>query len=104
MNYFIAIKGKKKGPFTIEQLEDLKIYNNTLVWKEGMEAWLPANKIEELEGIAIMPPPPPLPKGKFSIDEIIKIFFVHLFLGVGFFYVDKNIKRKYLYPFFGVYA
>lgn len=103
MNYFIAIKGKKKGPYTFEQLKDLDIYKNTLVWKDGMENWLPAGKIKELEDIAIKPPPP-LPKGKISVDEILKIFFIHLLLGFGFFYVDKSIQRKYIYPFFGTLA
>ena len=45
-----------------------------------------------------------IPRGKLTLTEIVKIFFFHLFFGIGFFYVDKSAQRKYLYPTFGLYA
>lgn len=62
-----------------------------------------AKEIDELKEITLTPPPP-LPKGKLSTDEIVKIFFIHLFFGIGFFYVDRTVQRKFLYPAFGLYA
>lgn len=103
MKYFISIKGKKQGPYSIEELKELNLFNTTLAWKEGMEEWLPAKEINELKEITLVPPPP-LPKGKLSADEIVKIFFIHLFFGIGFFYIDNSVKRKYLYPLFGAYS
>lgn len=103
MKYFISIKGKKQGPFTLEELKNKNIFNSTLVWKEGMKEWQQAKEIDELKEITLTPPPP-LPKGKLYTDEIVKIFFIHLFFGVGFFYVDRTIQRKFLYPAFGFYA
>lgn len=103
MKYFISIQGKKQGPYTIEEMQKLNLFNTTLVWKEGMAEWQPAHEIDELKEITHTPPPP-LPKGKLSGDEIVKIFFIHLIFGIGLFYVDKSVQRKYLYPAFGFYA
>lgn len=103
IKYFISKKGKRLGPYTLEGLKELNLFNTTLVWKEGMGEWLPAKEIDELKEITILPPPP-LPKGELLTKEIVKIFFIHLLLGIGFFYVDKSVNRKYLYPFFGGYA
>lgn len=36
--------------------------------------------------------------------EIIKVIFVHLLFGFGFYYLDKTVKRKFIYPIFGIYA
>jgi hypothetical protein len=103
MKYFISIKGKNQGPYNLDELEKLNLFNTTLVWKDGMQDWQQAKEIDELKEITLTPPPE-LPKGKLSIYEIVKIFFIHLLFGVGFFYVDKTIQRKYLYPVFGLYA
>lgn len=103
MKYFVFIKGKRLGPYTFCELKSKNIFNTTLVWKEGMKEWQQAKKIDELKEIILISPPPLL-KGKLSIDDIVKIFFIHLFFGVGFFYVDRTVKRKYLYPAFGFYA
>lgn len=103
MKYFISIKGKKQGPYNLEELRNLNLFNTTLVWKNGMQDWQQAKEIDELKEITLTPPPE-LPKGKLSGDEIVKILFIHLFFGLGFFYVDKTVQRKYLYPAFGLYA
>jgi hypothetical protein len=103
MKYFISIKGKKQGPYNLDELKKLNLFNTTLVWKDGMQDWQQAKEIDELKEITLTPPPE-LPKGKLSGDEIVKIFFIHLLFGVGFFYVDKTIQRKFLYPAFGLYA
>ncbi len=103
MKYFISVKGKKQGPYNLEELRNLNLFNTTLVWKDGMQDWQQAKEIDELKEITLTLPPK-LPKGKLSGDEIIKIFFIHLFFGLGFFYIDKTVKRKYLYPAFGLYA
>ena len=103
MKYFISIKGKKQGPYNFDELKELNLFNTTLVWKDGMQDWQQAKEIDELKDITLTPPPD-LPKGKLSVDEIVKIFFIHLLFGMGFFYVDKTIQRKFLYPAFGLYA
>lgn len=63
-SYYLALAGKQVGPFDMSTLPakvasgDLK--PDTLVWKDGMSGWLPAQAVEELK--AIFPPqPPPIP-------------------------------------------
>ncbi len=68
--YFIYKDGEKSGPFSVEELMTKNISQETLVWTEGNETWLPAWKIGELQpvlsqGTQAQPVPPPLP------DEIL---------------------------------
>ncbi len=63
-SYYLAVAGKQAGPFDMSTLSakvdsgDLK--PDTLVWKDGMSGWSPAQQVDELK--AIFPPqPPPIP-------------------------------------------
>ena len=103
MPYFIIIKGKKSGPYDLSELKQMKLLNDTLTWKEGFDNWMQAKEIEELKDITFSPPPP-IPRRKASAVEILKIIFIHLFFGFGFYYVDKTVERKFIYPIFGIYA
>ena len=50
MEYFIIDKnGQQAGPFSIAQLIQQGITPETLVWKQGMEDWTLAWKVEELK-------------------------------------------------------
>ena len=103
MAYFIINKGKKEGPFEISELKGMKLLNDTLVWKEGFENWKQAKEIEELTEITFTPPPP-MPGIKITPEEIFKVILIHLFFGFGFYYVDKSVERKFIYPIFGFYS
>jgi hypothetical protein len=59
--YYYAENNQQFGPFTIEELNTLRLKQSTLVWCEGMEEWLTADSIDELKEILISEPPP-LPK------------------------------------------
>ena len=39
-------------------LQEMKLLNDTLVWKEGFKNWEQAKEIEELKAITFTPPPP----------------------------------------------
>ena len=84
-------------------LQEMKLLNDTLVWKEGFKNWEQAKEIEELKAITFTPPPP-IPKIGITIEEILKVFCIHLFFGFGFYYVDRSIERKFIYPIFGIYS
>jgi len=103
MVYFIIKKGKKEGPFDISELEEMKLLNNTLVWREGFENWRQAKEIEELKDISFTPPPP-IPRLMITPEEILKVFLIHLIFGFGFYYVDKSVKHKFIYPICGFYS
>jgi membrane protease subunit (stomatin/prohibitin family) len=62
--FHVAMDGKQAGPFdiaTIQQhVESGKINRATLVWRQGMAAWTPAEKVPELQDVfAAVPPPLP---------------------------------------------
>lgn len=103
MAYFIIKNGKKEGPLELSDLKRMKLFNNTLVWKEGFENWIPAKEVEELIEITFAPPPP-IPAKKIPTEKIFKIILIHLFFGFGFYYVDKKVQRKFIYPISGFYA
>lgn len=50
MEYFIIDNnGKQAGPYSLDQLAQLAITPETLVWAQGMQDWTPAWKIDELK-------------------------------------------------------
>ncbi|WP_076789654.1 RDD family protein [Chlorobium sp. KB01] len=64
--WWYAEKEKKTGPLEQDELASLiqrgKIGPRTMLWKEGMESWLPLNEIEELQMLNAAVPPPLPPK------------------------------------------
>lgn len=64
--YFMAVNGAQTGPFSIQQLQAMistgQFNLNSMVWKQGMTAWVPASSVPELQAIfGTVPPPPPPP-------------------------------------------
>lgn len=72
MKYFILdSNSQQQGPFTIYELKDRGINEQTLVWAEGMDNWQPAWQVEEIKRLlfdqpAGTPPPPPHSTDSFS--------------------------------------
>ena len=56
--YFLVIENEQKGPYSREELKDLRIKKDSLVWKEGLEDWVQAEKLEELKQLFVFAPPP----------------------------------------------
>ena len=71
--FFIHKDEQQQGPFTTDELKDIKITRETMVWFEGEENWKAAVEIEELQEIFKSIPPPLVDKkiedSKKSIDE-----------------------------------
>ena len=63
----LAIGGKQYGPYNLEQCRQMvasgQLTPQTLVWKNGMAAWAPAEQVEELKTLFApqTPTTPPLP-------------------------------------------
>jgi membrane protease subunit (stomatin/prohibitin family) len=62
--FYIALNGAQAGPFDLETLRarvrDGSLTRATLVWKQGMPNWSPAESVAELQQLfAAMPPPLP---------------------------------------------
>lgn len=65
MQYWAYINGEQKGPMELDQLLALNITHETLVWREGLETWIPAKDLSELSTILVIPAinevgPPPI--------------------------------------------
>jgi hypothetical protein len=67
--YYIHIDNKQEGPFGINELKELPITEETLVWFEGAENWLNAANVDELKVLfKSIPPPIPKPTTPLSIE------------------------------------
>jgi hypothetical protein len=49
MHFYISINNQKSGPFSLNDLSKQKINPDTLVWSAGMDNWLPAKDVPELQ-------------------------------------------------------
>ncbi|WP_442589263.1 SPFH domain-containing protein [Pedobacter sp. AW31-3R] len=60
--FYAVVNGQQAGPYDINALKQLavqrQITTDTLVWREGMENWLPASQSPELKSVFGAVPPP----------------------------------------------
>jgi hypothetical protein len=89
--YFKNVNGKKSSPFSIEQFKIKgSLYENDLIWREGLSEWTKAKNIEELKDYALLEPP----KTKLENNIII--------IKSSFF---KSLKYYIIFSFFiGVFS
>jgi membrane protease subunit (stomatin/prohibitin family) len=64
--YLVSENGQQAGPFNMQQLQQMVMNNqlqlSTYVWKQGMQNWVEAGQVLELQSLFnSMPPPPPPP-------------------------------------------
>lgn len=69
MKYYIAEGTTPMGPYEIEQLYELSLKPDTLVWTAGMTDWVSASTVEELSGL-FQPVPPPLAPPEPPVYEV----------------------------------
>jgi hypothetical protein len=58
MEYFIYDGKEQSGPFTFDQLKQKRISKNILIWREGLDDWIEAEKLPELNNIWDLKTPP----------------------------------------------
>ena len=62
VQFFVHLNGQQMGPYpmtTLKQGADSGQFTaETPVWKQGMQAWLPAGQVPELQGLFQASPPP----------------------------------------------
>lgn len=65
--FYIDENNEQAGPLAIEDLQNV-ITSKTLVWKKGQADWLKAEDVPELESIAKVEAPPPIPQPVQIVD------------------------------------
>ncbi|HHW80994.1 MAG TPA: DUF4339 domain-containing protein [Bacteroidales bacterium] len=65
--YFYSDGTNKFGPFSIDELREKNITEETLIWFQGLSEWLPARNFSELNDI-FAPSPPPITRSSSSTD------------------------------------
>jgi hypothetical protein len=62
VSYFVAVNGAQTGPFSIAQLQSMaqsgQLNRSSLVWTQGMSAWLAAETQADLASLFAAIPPP----------------------------------------------
>jgi hypothetical protein len=65
--YFLIDGEKQTGPFNLEELKNIGVTKNSMIWYEGLPEWVKANEIDEIKSlIPNISTPPPIPKEKVS--------------------------------------
>jgi len=63
--YYMGLKGQQVGPFDLNglrgEIQGGRLSRSTLVWRDGMSSWEPAERIPELSELFPSSGPPPLP-------------------------------------------
>lgn len=65
--YLLSVNGQQAGPFNMQQMQQMvmngQLLTNTFVWKQGMQNWVEAGQVMELQSLfnSMPPPPPPMP-------------------------------------------
>lgn len=57
-HYYYSDNELQFGPFTLDELKEKRLKKSTLVWTDGFEDWIMADKVDELKDIVISEPPP----------------------------------------------
>ena len=64
--FMIAVNGAATGPFTISQLVQMaasrQLTARSMVWQQGMAAWLAASQVPILASLFVVVPPPIQPR------------------------------------------
>jgi hypothetical protein len=75
IQYFVARLGESQGPYTIEDLKDHNINQDTPIWYEGLSDWKRAEDIEEIRMALFtpvsVPETPPFKKPSFNYGLLI---------------------------------
>jgi len=78
--YFILNGKQKQGPYTLDNLKEIGIGRNTMVWYAGMEKWMTATELPELKEIVVLIPP----KVSSKRTRMLIILIAIVLVGGGF--------------------
>lgn len=112
--YYIIKDRKKVGPLTAEQINEEQLFEDSLIWFEGLDNWKKCSEVkEEIPSLKLISQPPPTPdeiwrkKLNKAATQALKessVFMIFIaptvFFFSGGFKEDHEIRSDFL----GVYA
>jgi hypothetical protein len=75
-HYFYSNGKDKIGPLTLDELKEVRLTDDTLIWREDFKDWLKAKDVEDLNNFIIKAPPSlPSEKKKEEVKTFLSISF-----------------------------
>lgn len=56
--YYLYLENEQKGPFSIEEIKNQELENDTPIWCQGMDSWKKLKDVDELKNKKENSPPP----------------------------------------------
>jgi len=76
--YFYSDGKEKHGPLSLDELKETDMTNETLIWFEGLDDWIPAGELDEMKAILELQPPPIFTEEKNELiepeEKIVEVF------------------------------
>ena len=86
--FYIVINNEQKGPFSVQEILEMDVNQNTLVWKESFDNWTELKNIEQFK-VKLSKKPPPIPKE--NTEKPIKVILTKE-------KKEKKIRKEIDYP------
>ena len=68
--YYLAVNNKQEGPYNLQQLRDMNLDANTLVWYDGLDEWKKLSNLPILSSqLTKTETPPPFDEEKYVIEN-----------------------------------
>lgn len=68
--YYLAVNNKQEGPYNLQQLRDMNLDANTLVWYDGLDEWKKLSNLPILSAqLTKTETPPPFDEEKYIIEN-----------------------------------
>ena len=74
--YYCYHNGNQLGPISMDELRNLNIRRDTMVWRDGLQDWVAAGSLPELSGIFAYSAPLSLQTHRKTFAKTAKVFAI----------------------------
>ena len=67
--YYLFVGARQYGPFSRAELKNQAIHRDTPVWYEGLNEWVKAGTVDDLQGILPAACPPPFVVANYAAPQ-----------------------------------
>lgn len=102
--YYFLDAQIQKGPFSFDEFKTMNIRKDTLVWFEGLETWVKAGDIEQLQDLNFYSTPPPPPPPLKSSEQVSDNHSINVHLDIvkptkGNRNISKIVSKELIFIF-----